>query len=55
MVETFEWERSALGEAIALFLFVSALCMFFSGHLADRMSVRVILGGGLFGSASASA
>jgi MFS family permease len=51
MVETFGWERSALGEAIALSLFVSALCVFFSGHLADRISMSVILGVGLFVSA----
>ncbi len=51
MAETFAWERSTLGAAIALFLFVSALCMLFAGHLADRVSLRTILGGGLFVSA----
>jgi predicted MFS family arabinose efflux permease len=51
MADTFDWERSTLGAAIALFLFVSALCMFFAGHLADRISLRTILGGGLFVSA----
>jgi predicted MFS family arabinose efflux permease len=51
MADSFGWERSALGEAVALFLFVSALCIFFSGHLADRISLRTILGGGLFVSA----
>ncbi len=51
MAESFGWERTVLGEAVALFLFVSALCVFFSGHLADRISLRAILGGGLFISA----
>ncbi len=51
MAETFGWERSVLGEAIALFLFVSAACVFFSGHLADRISLRAILSGGFFISA----
>ncbi len=51
MAEEFGWERSALGGAVALFLFVSALCMFFAGHLADRVSLKTILGGGLFVSA----
>ncbi len=52
MADTFGWERGTLGETVALFLFVSALCVFFSGHLADRISLRSILGGGLFISAT---
>jgi predicted MFS family arabinose efflux permease len=52
MADTFGWERGTLGETVALFLFVSALCVFFSGHLADRISLRSILGGGLFISAA---
>jgi len=52
MAETFAWERSTLGGAVALFLVVSALCMYFAGHLADRYSMRTILGGGLAVSAA---
>ena len=51
MAETFGWERSALGGTVAIFLVVTALCMYFAGHLADRISVRAILGGGFFVSA----
>ena len=51
MAETFGWERSALGGTVALFLVVTALCMYFAGHLADRVSVRAVLGGGFFVSA----
>ena len=51
MAETFGWERSALGGAVAVFLVVTALCMYLSGHLADRISVRAILGSGFFVSA----
>ena len=51
MAETFGWGRSTLGTAVALFLFVSASCMFITGHLADRFPLRAILGGGLLISA----
>ena len=51
MAEGFGWERSDLGGAVALFLVITALCMYFSGHLADRISVRVVLGGGFLVSA----
>lgn len=51
MAETFDWDRSVIGAAVALFLFVSAVCMFFAGHLADRYSLKTILGGGVFISA----
>ena len=47
MAESFDWERSVLGGAVGLFLFVTALTMFYSGHLADRISLRTILGGGI--------
>ena len=51
MAESFGWDRSDLGGTIALFLVVTAVCMYFSGHLADRISVRAILGGGFLVSA----
>ncbi len=51
MAETFGWGRSTLGTAVALFLFVSASCMFITGLLADRFPLRAILGGGLLVSA----
>ena len=51
MAEGFGWERSDLGGTVALFLAITALCMYFSGHLADRISVRVVLGGGFLVSA----
>ena len=51
MAGSFGWARSDLGGTIALFLVVTAVCMYFSGHLADRISVRAILGGGFLVSA----
>ena len=47
VVEEFGWGRSQLGVAVALFQIVSAACMFVAGRLSDRMSPRVVLGGGL--------
>ena len=47
MAESFAWERGTLGAVVALFFFVSASCIFFAGHLADRFSMRAILSGGL--------
>ncbi|MBZ0217291.1 MAG: MFS transporter, partial [Fimbriimonadaceae bacterium] len=47
MVEEFGWSRSTLGIAAASFLIISALCMYFAGKLADRFSMRLILGCGL--------
>lgn len=44
--------RGALGIAVAMFLFVSAGFMFVSGRLADRLSLRVVLGGGVLVSAA---
>ncbi len=41
------WGRSELGVAVALFQIVSAACMYVSGRLSDRMSPRLVLGGGL--------
>jgi predicted MFS family arabinose efflux permease len=41
------WGRSELGMAVALFQIVSAACMYAAGRLSDRMSPRLVLGGGL--------
>jgi predicted MFS family arabinose efflux permease len=47
VVEEFGWGRRELGIAVALFQIVSAACMYVSGRLSDRMSPRLVLGGGL--------
>jgi predicted MFS family arabinose efflux permease len=47
VVEEFGWGRSDLGIAVALFQIVSAACMYLAGRVADRMSPRLVLGGGL--------
>jgi len=51
MAEDLDWSRSTLGAAAAIFLAVSASCMFISGRLADRMSLRTLLCVGLLISA----
>jgi predicted MFS family arabinose efflux permease len=47
VVEEFGWGRSELGSAVALFQIVSAACLYVAGRLSDRMSPRLVLGGGL--------
>jgi predicted MFS family arabinose efflux permease len=47
MVEEFGWVRSQLGMAVAVFQIVTAVSMYVAGTLADRMSLRLVLGGGL--------
>jgi MFS family permease len=47
MVEEFGWGRAELGLAVALFQIVSAVGMFIAGRLADRMSMRLLLGAGI--------
>ncbi len=47
MVEEFGWDRSRLGLAVAVFQIVSAASMYAAGILADRTSLRRVLGGGL--------
>jgi predicted MFS family arabinose efflux permease len=47
MVDEFSWGRSELGVAVALFQIISASCMFVAGSLADRISLRLLLGTGL--------
>ncbi len=46
MVEELGWRRAELASAVAMFQFVSAACMFVAGRLADRMSLRLVLGCG---------
>ena len=46
MVDEFGWARSQLGVAVAVFQIVSAGTMYVAGTLADRMSLRLVLGGG---------
>src|SRR6185437_13205343 len=52
MVEEFGWGRAELGSAVALFQIVSAICMFLSGRLADRISIRYLIAGGILVSAA---
>ncbi|HEU5016614.1 MAG TPA: MFS transporter [Pseudolabrys sp.] len=47
IVEQFDWPRSELGLAVALFQVVSALAMYVSGYFADRTSPRMVLGAGI--------
>jgi predicted MFS family arabinose efflux permease len=47
MAEELSWGRGKLGLAVAAFQIVSAACMFVAGSLADRISLRWLLGGGL--------
>lgn len=47
VVEDVGWGRTQLGVAVALFQFVSAICMYIAGTMADRTSPRLVLGGGL--------
>lgn len=52
MAESFDWERGVIGGTVGIFLVVTALTMFFAGHLADRISLRALLGGGTVVSAA---
>ncbi len=47
MVTEFGWDRSQLGVAVAVFQIVSAAAMVLAGMMADRISLRLVLGGGL--------
>ncbi|MDH3742143.1 MAG: MFS transporter [Hyphomicrobiales bacterium] len=51
MAEELDWTRGALGATAGIFLVVSAVCMFVSGRLSDRFSLRSVLCGGLLISA----
>ncbi len=50
MVDEFGWDRSQLGMAVAVFQIVSAATLYVAGTLADRFSLRLVLGGGLVAS-----
>ena len=47
MVQEFGWGRSEVGSAVGLFQIVSAILMFVSGRLVDRMSLRAVLQDGI--------
>ena len=47
MVDELGWERSQIGMAVAVFQVISAATMYLAGTLADRISLRLIIGGGL--------
>ncbi len=55
MAEELDWTRGVFGAAAAIFLVVSSICMFASGRLADRYSLRVVLCAGLLVSAIGTA
>lgn len=47
MAEDLAWSRSTLAASAGLFLAVSATCMFISGKLADKFSLKTVLSAGL--------
>src|SRR6185295_2805375 len=47
MVDEFGWARGELGLAVGAYMLVSALATFIAGRLADRLSPRVLLIGGM--------
>lgn len=47
MAEDLDWSRSTIAASAGIFLAVSATCMFISGKLADRFSLKTVLCGGL--------
>lgn len=47
MADDLGWTRATVGLAAAVFLVVSASCMYASGRLVDRFSLRLVLGWGL--------
>ena len=47
MADDLGWTRSTLAASAGIFLAVSATCMFISGKLADRFSLKAVLCGGL--------
>ncbi len=47
MVDELGWDRSQIGMAVAVFQAISAATMYMAGTLADRISLRWIIGGGL--------
>src|SRR2546423_3385901 len=47
MVDEFGWARGELGLAVGAYMVVSAIATFLAGRLADRVSPRVLLIGGI--------
>jgi predicted MFS family arabinose efflux permease len=47
VVDELGWPRSDLGLAVALYFVITAFATFWAGRLADRMSLRLLLTGGL--------
>lgn len=47
MVADLNWGRGEIGAAVGVFQFISAMCMFAAGRMADRMSMRLLLCAGL--------
>jgi predicted MFS family arabinose efflux permease len=47
MVADLNWDRAAVGAAVGVFQFASAICMFIAGRMSDRMSLRLVLCAGL--------
>jgi predicted MFS family arabinose efflux permease len=47
MVEELHWGRSEIGSTVAIFQIITAFAMFAAGRAADRMSLRLIIGGGI--------
>jgi len=47
MVDGLGWSRSDIGGAVAMFQFVSAVCTFAAGRIADRASLRALFCAGL--------
>jgi len=47
MVEELNWSRSDIGVAVLVFQTITAFAMFYSGRLADKASLRAMLGWGM--------
>jgi MFS family permease len=47
VVDEFGWPRSYFGFAVFLYFVVTAICTFWAGRLADRVSLRLLMGAGL--------
>ena len=47
VVDEFNWPRSDLGIAVFVYFVVTAAFTYFAGRLADRFSLRLIMGGGI--------
>src|SRR5436305_3376661 len=47
MIDEFGWARGELGLAVGAYMLVSAVATFLAGRLADRVSPRILLTGGM--------